>query len=114
LWGSRNDEAPLLAIRLLERVLSAEEGDLADPARLLLGRMAAYPTVAVRRRAFEGLVPAERESRCPSPLRRFLEAPGVTLDPATGAALCERDLPDEKIEALLAAAEEASSGPAGD
>src|SRR6185503_5977504 len=27
---------------------------------------------------------------------------------------CERDLPDEKIEAILAAAEEASSGPAGD
>jgi long-subunit acyl-CoA synthetase (AMP-forming) len=114
LLGSRNDEAALLAIRLLERVLSAEEGDLADPARLLLGRTAAYPTVAVRRRAFEVLVPAERESRFPSTLRRFLEAPGVTLDPATGAALCERDLPDEKIEALLAAAEEASSGPTGD
>src|SRR4029079_10880584 len=84
-----------------------------ERARLALGRMAAYPSLAVRRRAFEVLVPAERESRFPATLARFLEAHGVTLHPATGAALCERDLTDEKLDALLAAAEEASSGAAG-
>ena len=92
------------AVRLLETVLSEEEGPLAEPARLLLSRTAASPSIEVRRNAFQVLAQSEKDSRFPKVLERFLAAPGLLLDGETRGLLCERDLSDAKIVAIQQAA----------
>lgn len=111
LLASAPESPALAAVRLLHRVTSAEEGPLTEPARLLLARASASPSLPVRRRAFEALVPTERDNRFAATLRRFLETPGVVLDAATRESLCDRSLSEEKIRAFLEATEEACRGP---
>jgi long-chain acyl-CoA synthetase len=112
LLGSDDDEVTGAAVRLLERVLVEEEdGALAEPARLLLGRAATSRRLALRRRAFRVLVPAERESRFAATLQRFLDGAALILDAETTSAICERTLPDSKFNAFLAAARRACDEP---
>jgi long-subunit acyl-CoA synthetase (AMP-forming)/predicted N-acetyltransferase YhbS len=94
-------EAGLAAVRLLESIVSEEEGPLVEPARVALGRAAQSPSIHVRRRAFQVLVLAERDDRFPRTLRRFLEQPDILLDVETRQVLCERNLPDSKLNAIL-------------
>ncbi len=100
---SMEEKAALSAVGVLEHALGREEGPLAEPARLLLARAADSPFLEVRRKAFGILVLLEREARFPVTLRRFLEAPGVVLDPDTRKKLCEKTLPDPVLDAFLAA-----------
>jgi long-subunit acyl-CoA synthetase (AMP-forming) len=94
------------ALRLLEHVLTEEDGTLAEPARWVLGRAAASESLDVRRRAFQVLVPAEKIPRFQAMLRNFFARPGVLLDEETRGLLCERDLPDAKLEAFVEATAE--------
>jgi ribosomal protein S18 acetylase RimI-like enzyme len=96
-----DEAAALEAVRLLERVLAGEEGPLAEPARMLLGRAADAGSAAVRRRAFQALVPAERERRFAESAARFLSSGSVVLDEPTRAVLCDRGLPDAKLESMI-------------
>lgn len=108
--ASADEGDALTAVHAIERALGQEEGPLAEPARLLLSRAAMSSSIEVRRRAFQILVPAEREARFPSTLRRFLDTPGVVLDPGTRAVLCEKTLPEPILDAFLAATLEACLG----
>jgi len=100
---ARDETAALDAVRILERALGREEGHLAEPARLLLARAADAEFIEVRRKAFAILVRLEREARFPATLRRFLESPGVVLDAATRAGLCEKTLSDTLLDAFQSA-----------
>ena len=109
LLESTDEDGALAAVEFLDRVVSKDEAPLADSARVVLARAASAPSVAVRRRAFLALAPAEREARFPDVLRRFLAAPGVLLDAETRGALSEQSLPPSKIAAFLAEARAAGS-----
>ncbi len=107
-----DDRSALNAVRLLERVLaSAEEGPLAEPTRSLLARGAVIPSVEARRRAFQVLVPYEKPARFREIVRNFLARDPHLLDSETRAVLCERSLPDPKIDALIDLAWDACSQP---
>ena len=101
------EEHAVGAVRLFERILDGKEGALAEPARLVLGRATTSESTEVRRRAFQVLVRAERESRFPDTLRRFLAGPTPVLDNETRAELCEQDLSEPRLAAFVAAAQEA-------
>jgi long-chain acyl-CoA synthetase len=101
-----DEESALDATRLLERVLTNEEGPLADPARALLSRAADAPFPEVRRRAFQMLVPAEKTARFGETLARFFARDPGLLDAETSAFLCERTLPEAKIAVIIRHAEE--------
>jgi len=113
LLESSDEDAALDAVRFLERVVIGEEGAISEPARALLGRAAASPFLAVRRRAFVVLAPVEREGRVQETLRRFLAAPGVLIDADTREALCERALSDARLGAFIAEARETARGAEG-
>ena len=113
LLESSDEDGALDAVRFLERVVVGEEGAVSEPARLLLGRAAASPFLAVRRRAFVVLAPSEREGRVQETLRRFLATPGVLIDADTREALCERALSDARLAAFVAEAREAARGTEG-
>ncbi len=100
-FASRDETAALAAAGLLERVLAAGEGPLSEPARLLLARAASSPSLAVRRAAFLAVVTTERDFRFRATLSAFLRTPGILLDGATRAALCERDFPAARLDAFL-------------
>lgn len=100
--SSRDEESALSAVRLLERVLiSHEEGPLAEPCLQVLARGVESPSQAVRRRALEVLVPLERVTRFRETVERFLLRDPSLLDAETRAVLCERSLPESKLEALI-------------
>jgi len=108
---SQDEESALNAVRLLERVLtSAEEGPLAEPARFLLARAAEISATEVRRRAFQLLVPVEREARFTGTVWRFLSRDPELFDAETQAVICERDLPQAKIDALTSLAWDSCRG----
>jgi long-subunit acyl-CoA synthetase (AMP-forming)/predicted GNAT superfamily acetyltransferase len=96
---STDEECALGAIRLLERVLTSnEEGQLAESARFLLARGSKGATAEARRRAFQVLVPFEKPTRFRDSVESFLSSDPRLLDAETRAVLCERSLPDAKIE----------------
>ena len=70
--ASADEVDVLLAIRVLEEVLGTESRPLAEPARILLARAAGAEPLGVRRRAFQVLVPVERESRFDRVLGAFV------------------------------------------
>ncbi len=107
LLGAADAECALDAVRFLEKVVTNEEGRLADPARFLLGRCATSDHADVRRRAFQMLVPSERPARFADTLRRFFGADPDLLDFETSEFLCERSLPESKVTAFIAFAEAA-------
>jgi long-subunit acyl-CoA synthetase (AMP-forming)/N-acetylglutamate synthase-like GNAT family acetyltransferase len=104
---SDDEESATDAVRLFETVLTLEEGSLAEPARTVLGRAFASASIEIRRRVFQVLALTERDSRFPATLERFLGSPGLLLDEETRALLCERNLSDAKLEALVRATEDA-------
>jgi long-subunit acyl-CoA synthetase (AMP-forming)/GNAT superfamily N-acetyltransferase len=107
---SHDERSALGAVRLLERVLSSgEEGALAEPARSLLARAAVVRSAEARRRAFQLLVPFERATRFRETVGRFFDRDPQLLDAETRAVLCERRLPDSKIEDLIDLAWDACS-----
>jgi len=95
------------ALRLLERVVTHEEADLAEPARSLLARTADHGVGEVRHRGFQLLVPSEPVSRFRDTVSRFFAADPAVLDTETSQLLCERGLSDLKTETLLELAERA-------
>jgi long-subunit acyl-CoA synthetase (AMP-forming)/GNAT superfamily N-acetyltransferase len=101
LLAAPNDEIALEATRLLGRILSKDEGAVSDPARAVLVRAAESPSSDVRRRAFQLLVPSERIGRFPDMVRQFLATDPTLLDTETTAFLCERRLPEAKIQAFI-------------
>lgn len=112
--SSADEESALAAVRLLERVLvSYEEGPLAEPSLLVLARGVESPSQAVRRRALEVLVPLERVSRFRETVERFLLRDPALLDAETRAVLCERSLPESKLEALVELAWRPCTGGSG-
>jgi len=108
---SDDPEGAADGVRLLERVASRGDGPLAEPARLLLARGADSAFLDIRRRAFRGLVPWERETRFSATLARFLVTPGIVLDAETRAVLCGKTLPDAILNTFLATTVEACLGP---
>jgi long-subunit acyl-CoA synthetase (AMP-forming) len=106
LLGASDETMALEAIRLLERILSADEGPLGDPARVVLRRAAHAPLAEVRRRAFQRLVPTERTLRFRETLARFLDRDPALLGPETSAFLCEQNIPEANIQGLIQFAEE--------
>ena len=74
LLSSEEEDAALAAVRLLEGVVAEEDGPLVEPARVALARAAWSPLEEVRRRAFQVLVPVERDSRFPRTLRLFFKS----------------------------------------
>jgi long-subunit acyl-CoA synthetase (AMP-forming)/GNAT superfamily N-acetyltransferase len=114
LLASNDEEVALDATRLLERVLVNEEGSLAEPARAVLGRAADAMFPEVRRRAFQRLAPAERPARFPETLERFFSRDPVLLDTETSSFLCERSLPEAKVQAIIRFAQDVCRGETGD
>ncbi len=114
LLSAVDEEAALNAVRLLERVLSNQEGPLAEPARVVLSRSADAVSPDVRRRAFQMLVPVDKVQRFRDTLERFLAQDPMVLDAETSAYLCERDLPEAKIEAFIQFAEATCTERIGD
>jgi GNAT superfamily N-acetyltransferase len=105
---STAERGALNAVRLFERVVtSGEEGPLAEPARFLLARGSEVASAGVRRRAFQVLVPVEKPTRFRATVGRFLAKDPGLLDSETRAVLCERSLPESKIEAFTDLAWEA-------
>ncbi len=113
LLSSTEEDAALDAVRLLERVLMNEEGPLADPARFVLARAATVGFAEVRRRAFQTLVPVERLVHFQRTLRQFFSHDPALLDAETSAFLCERSLPEAKVEAFMSYADNACMSEAG-
>jgi long-subunit acyl-CoA synthetase (AMP-forming)/GNAT superfamily N-acetyltransferase len=101
LLAGTDESGALEAVRLIERILAEEEAPLAEPARLVLARSADAASSAVQRRAFQVLVPTERDVRFADTLRRFLSRPELVLDQSTRAVLSDRGLPDAKFEAFI-------------
>ena len=111
LASSREVDA-LLAIRVLEEVLNREAGPLADPARRLLARASLAEAQSVRRRAFQVLVPSEKESRFKDVVRRFLERDRDLFDAETRLAVSEETLSAAKVEAFIELTHQACSAKA--
>ncbi len=99
------------AIKLLGRIVASTDESLAEPVRVVLAR-AAEADREVARRAFQLLVPAERESRFRAVVERFLARDAELIDAETRADLVKRRLPDAKLDALVDLAREAASASA--
>jgi len=99
--GSTDEAAALGAVRLLERVLGHDDPTLAEAARFILARGSAIPSDEVRRRAFQVLIPAERPARLRATLERFLARDAAIIDAETRAVLCERSLPESKVQTFI-------------
>jgi long-subunit acyl-CoA synthetase (AMP-forming)/GNAT superfamily N-acetyltransferase len=102
--ASTDEVSALKSVRLLERALDSEDDSLMEPARFLLARGAVVRSEEVRRRAFQVLVPAERPRRFRMTIGKFLERDPLLLDSETRAVICERDLPESKVEAFISLA----------
>ena len=88
----------------------AEEGILAEPARLLLGRMATPSRRSSRGGARSRSGPERARVRASPPRSEVPRGTRRHARRRDRAALRERDLPDEKIEAMLAAEEGGADG----
>lgn len=107
--GADDERAALAAVRVVARWVAVEKGDAADAGLSVLARAAAEGTPTVRRRAFESLVPAERDSRFGETLAAFLAGAPDLLDETTRGALADLDLAEPKLEAFVAAARDAAA-----
>ena len=104
---SAHEVDALLAIRVLEEVLARDSGEWAEPARLLLARASRIDARVVRRRAFQVLVPYERNSRFETVVRQFVERDAELLDAETRLAVSEVTLSTTKVKAFLKIARDA-------
>ncbi|MCP4658681.1 MAG: GNAT family N-acetyltransferase [bacterium] len=98
----------VLAIRVLEHALAQGNGPITDAALAILRRAAASPAPEVLRRAFQVLVLAEQMECYRRTLAQFLDGPVPVPDAETTSVLVERDLSRERLDALIAEAEERS------
>ncbi|MGD2135492.1 MAG: AMP-binding protein, partial [Gemmatimonadales bacterium] len=107
LMGSGDDEAAQAALRLLERVVSHEEGAVVEPTRFVLARTAEHDASEIRRHGFQTLVPVELQQRFRGTLEAFFRTDAEVLDAETSQLLCERGLPEGKLEVFEQLAESA-------
>jgi long-subunit acyl-CoA synthetase (AMP-forming)/GNAT superfamily N-acetyltransferase len=105
--AATDEKLAMQAVKLLEMIVPGANESLAEPARLVLSRAARAERKAVRRHAFEVLVPAERASRFEQMLRSFLEQQPHLLDSKTREALCNQNLSEERIDGFMALADRA-------
>ena len=94
-----------LGVRLLETALGMEEGPIVEAARRILGRAAVAAVPVVVRRAFQLLAIGEPPPRHRETIGRFLASPVRVLDPETSAAIVERGLSPERLDAFVDEAE---------
>ncbi len=102
--GTRQDG--LAAIDFLNKVVVRQDSILAPPARLLLVRAAYCSHGAVRKRSFQVLAPAEKDSVFPKTLRTYITHADDVLDAETRESVCEGSLSPAKLKAFFAAATE--------
>ena len=114
LLSSADEDAALSAIRLLERVVVGDDGALSEAARFVLVRGAMASSADVKRRAFQTLVPAERNRHFSATLDAYFSRDPGLLDSETSEYLCERTLPESKIEAFTRVAERTCMAEADD
>jgi len=112
--ASDNEVDALLAIRVLEEILEYQAEPMAELSRLLLARTAGEERGCVRRRGFQVLAPAEKESRFADVLARFLERDPQLLDAETRVVLAEQILTDDKLETFIDRAHAACTNDAAD
>jgi len=108
LWSDDSADA-LLAMRLIELLLDAEDTDLAEAARAVLRRTAFAASPEVIRRGFQVLALAEHDSRYAAMISTFLDASPTLLDAETNAVLAERVLTLAQLEAFVVAADRRAS-----
>jgi len=99
----------LSAVKLLGRIVASNDESLAEPVRAVLARTADGDGREVARRAFQVLVPAERESRFRATVVRFLSRDADVVDAETRADLAKRLLPPAKLDAIVDLAREAAA-----
>ena len=111
--GEEADDA-LLAVEALHQTVQVDDPTVAEAARTVLRRAVDVSHPAAVRRAFEALVGDEQDTRAAATLSRFLDHPAGVLDPATAAALAERQLEPDRLEILIAeAVRRSGDAPAG-
>jgi long-subunit acyl-CoA synthetase (AMP-forming)/GNAT superfamily N-acetyltransferase len=109
LLGAADAGLALSAIKLLGRIVASTDESLAEPVRTVLARAAEAADREVARRAFQLLVPAERESRFRATVERFLMRDAELIDAETRADLAKSRLPDAKLETFVDLTREAAS-----
>ncbi len=111
LLGAPDSALALGAIKLLGRIVGSSDESLAEPTRAVLARAAGAEDREVARRAFQVLVPAEREARFRTTVERFLTHDADVIDAETRADLAKKRLPPVKLDATVDLAREAASDP---
>ena len=109
LLGAADPPLALGAVKLLGRIVGSGEEALVEPARAVLARAAESADREVARRAFQLLVPAERDSRFRATVERFLAHDAELIDADTRADLAKRQLPPAKLDALVDLAREVTT-----
>lgn len=99
--------AALVAVDFLRGVVSGSDDALRESARLVLFRGAESEEPEVARRAFQALVPAEKDARFRTTLERFLAKHPTVLDGEARAELCRLNLPPAKVQAFVLLTQEA-------
>jgi long-subunit acyl-CoA synthetase (AMP-forming)/predicted N-acetyltransferase YhbS len=104
-------DAPLAfgAVKLLGRIVGSSDESLAEPARAVLSRAAGADHREVARRAFQVLVPAEREPRFRATVERFLSQDGELIDAEARADLAKKRLAPAKVDAIVDLARDAAA-----
>ena len=109
LLAAADSALALGALKLLGRIAGSSDDSLAEPVRAVLARAAESADREVARRAFQLLVPAERDSRFRATVERFLAHDAELIDADTRADLAKHRLPSAKLDALVDLAREAAT-----
>ncbi len=99
--GSPDLEDGILALQVMARGLRSEDPVVLEMSLHSLRQASDAAPLVLRRRAFEVLFPAERDSHTAATLARFLAGPEVLLDETTTRRLCAEGLGPAKIDALV-------------
>jgi long-subunit acyl-CoA synthetase (AMP-forming)/GNAT superfamily N-acetyltransferase len=99
--SSTEEEHGALALLEIGQALRSEDESLLDLALLALRMAAGAPSLELRRRAFQMLLPVERDAHTPATLARFLGGLDALLDGRTIALIAEKGLSEPKLSALM-------------
>jgi long-chain acyl-CoA synthetase len=99
--GSGDEEHGLLALRVIGKAVRGEEGMLLETSLLALRSAADSSSLVVRRRAFQLLLPVERDSQTAATLERFLRGAEALLDEASIRAISEQGISDAKLRGFV-------------
>ncbi len=111
--GSDREDVGLPALEVVGRALRGEEEVLQEGALTILRLVSESASAPLRRRAFQILLPAEKDQFTPVTLHRFLAGPEVLLDDPTIAVLSEKGLSESKLDALVRHVHEIAEREAG-